>query len=302
MADRTDRQRALRRFVLYPIQGAFILLIYLICRVLPIEWASWIGSITFRTFGPFLRADKTARRNLARIYPDISQAETDRIVKAVWDNLGRGAGEWSQVDLIETSGPNSRVEVIGEEHLLKLIASERPFITFSGHFGNWEIASLVPAHRGLPLVNIYRHASIPIVDHLFRKIRGRFCREMIPKGRSNARRILESLKSGHSLGLLVDQKLNEGLPIPFLGYDAMTPSAPAELAYRFDCPIIPARVERLPGVRFRLTILPPMEMPDSGDRKADVEKVLRDINDILGEWILDKPEQWFWVHSRWPKE
>ena len=61
---------------------------------------------------------------------------------------------------------------------------------------NWEIGSLVPAHRGAPLVNIYRFASIPIMDYLFRKIRLRFCRELIAKGRDNPRRIFEALKSG----------------------------------------------------------------------------------------------------------
>ncbi|RVU36829.1 lauroyl acyltransferase [Hwanghaeella grinnelliae] len=300
MAERGAAQRLTRRVFLYPVQGLFIGLLFLICRYMPINWASALGAWIFSFVGPRLRADKVARRNLKRCYPNMTQEELDRTVSAVWENLGRGAGEWGQVDLIPTKGPNSRVEIVGEEIMNKVIADGGPFIAVSAHMGNWEIGSLVPAQRGAPMVNVYRTASIPIVDFLFRKIRGRFSREMIPKGRANARRIIAALKEGHPLGLLVDQKLNEGLPIPFFGRDAMTPSAPAELALRFNCPLIPVRIERLPNVRFRLTIYPPMEFPETGNRKEDVRILLTRINAMIEGWIRERPEQWFWVHRRWP--
>ena len=302
MAKRGPVSRFTRHWFLHPVQGVFIFIMFSICRLLPITWASALGSLLFRTFGPFLRADKAARTNLRRCYPDMPDAEIDRIVRGVWDNLGRGAGEWGQVDRIATTGPSSRVEVVGEEHFLKVIESGGPFIVFSAHMANWEIGSLVPAHRGAPLVNIYRFASIPIMDYLFRKIRLRFCRELIAKGRDNPRRIFEALKSGRPLGLLVDQKLNEGMAIPFFGRNAMTPTAPADLALRFNCPLIPARIERLPNVRFRITVYPPMEMPDTGNRKEDIRIVLTQINAMIEEWVRARPEQWFWVHRRWPKE
>lgn len=300
MADRGPVQRMTRRLLLYPLQGLFIGVMFLVCRNIPITWASAMGAWFFRTIGPLLRADKVARRNLKQCYPEKTPEEIDRIIRGVWDNLGRGAGEWGQVDLIPTLGPNSRVEVVGEEILDKAIADGGQFIAVSAHMGNWEIGSLVPAHRGAPMVNVYRKASIPIMDFLFRKIRTRFCLELIPKGGANARRILAALKQGHPLGVLVDQKLNEGIPIPFFGRDAMTPSAPAELALRFNCPLIPVRIERLPNVRFRLTIHPPMEFPNSGDRKEDVRILLTRLNAMIEEWVRERPEQWFWVHRRWP--
>lgn len=300
MAERGPAQRLLRRVFLHPLQGLFIGVMFLICRYMPITWASSFGSWVFRVVGPRLRADRVARRNLKQCFPDMSQQEIDRMVRAVWDNLGRGAGEWGQVDLIPTTGPNSRVEVIGEEIIDKLRADGGPFIAVSAHMGNWEMGSLVPAHRGMPLVNVYRTASIPIVDYLFRKIRGRFCREMIPKGGANARRIIAALKKGHPVGLLVDQKLNEGIPIPFFGRDAMTPSAPAELALRFNCPLVPVRIERLPNVHFKMTVYPPMQFPETGNKKEDVRILLTQLNAMIEGWIRERPEQWFWVHRRWP--
>ena len=302
MAKRSPASRLARSWLLHPLQGAFIYVMFYTCRAIPLTWASALGSLLFRTFGPLLRADKVARMNLKRCYPEKTEAEINAIVRGVWDNLGRGAGEWGQVDLIPTTGPRSRVEVVGEEHLLNAIESDGPFIVFSAHMANWEIGSLVPAHRGAPLVNIYRFASIPIMDYLFRKIRLRFCRELIAKGRDNPRRIFEALKSGRPLGLLVDQKLNEGMAIPFFGRDAMTPTAPADLALRFKCPLIPAKIERLPNVHFRITAYPPMELPDTGDRKEDIRLLLTQMNAMIEEWVRERPEQWFWVHRRWPKE
>src|SRR3546814_5909244 len=96
--------------------------------------------------------------------------------------------------------------------------------------------------------------------------------------------------------------MNEGLPIPFLGHDAWTATAPAALALRFRCPLIPVRVERLSGVRFRITVDPPMALPDTGDRQTDIRLLLTRMTAMLEGWIRERPEQWFWVHRRWRSE
>jgi KDO2-lipid IV(A) lauroyltransferase len=69
---------------------------------------------------------------------------------------------------------------------------------------------------------------------------------------------------------------------------------------RFNCAVIPARVERLRGAHFRLTAFPPLALPKSGDRAADVAALMEQVNLTLERWIRERPEQWFWVHSRWP--
>ena len=100
--------------------------------------------------------------------------------------------------------------------------------------------------------------------------------------------------------MLVDQKLNDGIAVPFFGRDAMTAPALAQLALKYRCPVVPARLERLDGARFRLTFQPPMELPDTGDREADVFETMRRVNAIFEDWIRARPEQWLWLHRRWP--
>jgi KDO2-lipid IV(A) lauroyltransferase len=108
------------------------------------------------------------------------------------------------------------------------------------------------------------------------------------------------LRRGAHLTMLADQKMNDGIPVPFFGRPAMTAPALAALALRFDCDLLPARVERLSGARFRLTVFPPLPLPRSGDHHADVATLMTRVNQTLERWVRDRPEQWFWLHRRWP--
>src|SRR5690606_22770435 len=199
-----------------------------------------------------------------------------------------------------TRGPNPRVEIVGAEFVETLRDDGVPGIFFSAHLANWEVACIAAAEFGLPLGQIYRSADNPWIDWLFRRMRSSIAGERIPKGREGARQLVRTMRDGGHLAIMADQKLNEGLPVPFFGRDAMTPTAPASLALRFRCPLVPTRVERLPGVRFRITFFPPLAFSDTGDADRDVRLMLTEMNRTIEGWVREHPEQWFWVHRRWP--
>jgi KDO2-lipid IV(A) lauroyltransferase len=123
---------------------------------------------------------------------------------------------------------------------------------------------------------------------------------LIPKGAVAARRAIATLRRGAHLTMLADQKMNDGVAVPFFGRPAMTAPALATLALRFDCDVLPARVERLRGAHFRLTVFPPLALPRSGDPQVDAAALMAQVNATLERWVRDRPEQWFWVHRRWP--
>ena len=100
--------------------------------------------------------------------------------------------------------------------------------------------------------------------------------------------------------MLVDQKMNDGIPVPFFGRDAMTAPALARLALRYKCRVIPARAERLGGARFRLTFYDPMPLPDTGNLQADTLTLMTAVNAQIEAWIRERPDHWFWLHRRWP--
>jgi KDO2-lipid IV(A) lauroyltransferase len=272
-------------------------------RALPIDAASALGGALARLIGPRLGISARARRNLAAALPELSAAEIERVIRGMWDNLGRVAAEYPHLRRVRVFPPDGRVETSGVEHLDRAIAAGRPVIIFGGHLGNWEIAALAAGQygqdRGIDVAQIYRAANNKLVDRMIARFRGT-ASEFIPKGRVASRRALAALRRGAHLTLLVDQKLNDGIPIRFFGREAMTAPALALLALHFDCAVLPARVERLEGAHFRLTIYPPLPLPKSAERAADVAALMAAVNGTLESWIRERPEQWFWLHRRWP--
>lgn len=273
-------------------------------RLLPIEWASALGGGLARRIGPSLGISKRARINLRRAFPELAEGEIEHIVNGMWDNLGRVAAEYPHLRQIRIFEPDGRVETLGFEHMDNAVAAGRRMIIFSGHVANWEIGALAAvqygftAARSYRVTQIYRAPNNPLVDRLIARFRGDRG-EYIPKGASAAKRAFAALYRGEHLTMLADQKLNEGIPVRFFGRPAMTATALALLALRFDCDVLPARVERLGGARFRLTVFPPLPLPRSGDQAADVGALTTEITAILEAWIRGRPEQWLWVHRRW---
>jgi KDO2-lipid IV(A) lauroyltransferase len=282
------------------IEAGFTRLAMRLFASLPRERASALGGWLARTIGPRLGINRRARRNLARALPELDRAAQDRVIIEMWDNLGRIVAEFPHLKRLDAFTPGAAVEVAGLEHVDAAIARGKPIIFFSGHFGNWEIAANTASLYGLKMAIVYRAANNPLVDRMMINLRRDLGAEPIPKGVQGARKIVGAIRAGQTLCMLVDQKMNDGIPVPFFGRDAMTAPAIAELALRYDCTLLPGRVERLPGARFRLTVSPPIALPASGDRAADVLALMTTINRTLEDWIRARPGHWFWLHRRWP--
>ncbi len=265
--------------------------------VLPVEAASGLGGWIARTVGPRLKPSAIARDNLRRVFPDLSAAEIERIVVAVWDNLGRNVAEYPHLKTIIAE----RTEIVGGEHIVALGTDGQPGIMIGAHFGGWELSGLLGEHLGIPVHAVYRAPNNPWIDRLIRKARGNAAERCIPKGAQGARTLISVMRRGGHLGMLVDQKMNDGIPVEFMGRTAMTAPAVATLALKFRCPVVPGRIERLPGARFRAVVLPPLPLPDSGDTQRDVLDLMERINRLIEGWVRENPSQWLWLHRRWPK-
>ena len=292
---------ALKSYIIYPLQAVFVALIYGFFRLLPVSMASAIGSGIGRAIGPRLSVTNRARRNLTTVFPEKSASEIETIINGMWDNLGRTAAEYPHVSRIDTTRRSGPVEVIRADIYETVRDAGGPCIIFSGHFANWELLPASAAQRGLATVLIYRAANNPMVDWLFRRRTGHSDASIAPKGAQGARVLLKALKEGKTLGILVDQKMNDGIAVPFFGRDAMTAPAIAELALRYDCPVIPAHVVRTKGAHFQVIVEEPLVIEKTDNKKADIETIMRQINARMEIWVQQHPEQWLWLHNRWPK-
>ena len=266
-----------------------------LCRALGPDRASAWGGRLARLLGPLLPAHRTARVNLELALGPLEPARRRAILRGMWDNLGRVAAEYPHLAEIGAG----RVTVVGGETHEGMRTDGRAGLMFSAHFGNWELLTISAARLGLPLVAVYRPMNNPLVDRLMRRLRAVGEGELVAKW-GGGRRLLKALKDGRHVAMLVDQKASDGIPVPFFGKDAMTTPAVAVLALALGCPVVPARVERVAGVRFALHIEPPVEIECSGEREADVQALTLAINRRIEDWIRARPEQWFWVHRRFP--
>ena len=269
----------------------------------PVQSSNLCAWIT-RTLGPLLSVSKIADSNLRQAFPEMSLAERVTVIDAVWDNLGRVVGEFPHLATFKQTPKGPGWEIEGEEHIAALKATGGKALFFSGHFGNWELILPIASSFDLAVSGFYRAASNKRADVLIQSLRERGLNQhvsMFRKGPEGARAALLHLQSGGSLGLLVDQKMNDGIAVPFFGRPAMTAPALAQLALRFQVPIIPVHVVRLGPARFRLVCEPPLIVSPTGDKKTDTYMILRTVNATLERWIRADPASWLWLHRRWPK-
>ena len=300
--DRIFMRTWYRDFIFHPIQASIAWAVNLFFSLLPLDWASNLGGWVGRKLGPQLKVTENAKRALATVFPTLSSEGINEVIDAMWDNLGRTIGEHPHLAKFDPYQKNSRVEVVGVEILDQARDDNEPGIAFSGHLANWELVPLASTKRGLPLHLVYRRANNRLFDRLVQKGRVSTGGKYFPKGPDGAKDILHALKNGQHLAMLVDQKMNDGIEVPFMGRNAMTAPALAQLALRFKCPVVPVQVERLKGANFRITVHPPLTLPNTGDKKSDILELMTDVNNYLDNWIRQHPEQWLWIHNRWPNE
>jgi KDO2-lipid IV(A) lauroyltransferase len=292
--------RAAPRHIRHLAEAAALFAVMSTFGALPIDWASALGGWIGRTIGPRLGISRRAFKNLRRAMPRNSEAENRRIVRGMWDNLGRSVAEFPHLDAICADG-SPRVEIVNGEDVVALRDAGHPVLLFGGHFANWEVGpSTVHRLLGPSLLSVFRASNNPWADRVLR--RRMPTRRAVAKGADGGRDLLRHLHGGGHVAMLVDQKMNDGIAVPFFGHDAMTAPAIARLALRFDCPIVPVRVERLNGTHFRFTVLPRIELADTRDTADAVKTTLTRVTATIEDWIVARPEQWLWIHRRWPRD
>lgn len=281
----------------YFFEGVLLSLLFRFFSLLGPERASAVGGFLGRLVGPKLAASRKAKRNLQAAFPDMSHHDLQCTITGMWDNLGRVISEYPHLEEIS----RSRTEVVGGDILQRLIAEEKPAVFIGAHLSNWEVnCAAVLTQFQHPIALTYRAPNNPVTASILDKARtlgGQL--EAFPKTRESGRHLMRTLKDHGFLGILIDQKYNEGLEVPFLGRPAMTNPVFVQLSQKYEAALVPVRGERLPGCRFRLTVYPPLALFDDDGTPFPAESVIARAHALLEEWVCARPEQWLWLHRRW---
>ena len=268
-------------------------------RALGVERASAFGGWLLKTLGPKTGTHRTVIRNLRIAFPDMAPAERERLALESWERTGRTFAETTLLDRITMA--SGRLEIVGLERLHAIRDSGRPVVFVSGHLACFETMPAAILAAGVPCQITYRAINNPYVDAQVRAARARYGVKLFaPKGGDGARELLAGLERGESVALMNDQKFSEGPEVTFFGQPVNAAPGPSRLALRFGTVLQPMSVVRLPGVRFRVTAHEPIVLERTGDRSADIARGVQAVTRFVEDRVREVPEDWFWVHKRWP--
>jgi KDO2-lipid IV(A) lauroyltransferase len=278
--------------------GFFLIIAFF--SLFAVDRASRIGGWIGRNIVARVSRSTRARNNLRIAFPDISEAETTRIVNAMWDNLGRVMAEYAHLDRLHSDGAEPRIEITGLENLRAAQAAGKGLLLISGHFANWEVMPFAARDYGFSGGVVVRPTNNPFVARwLDRKRSANGMPMQIAKGAQGTKRIFTLLRKNEAICMLVDQRASEGIPAPFFDQDVMTTPVPAVLALKLDAVIVPATNRRVKDAHFHMHIYPPIVPQRSGDQDADVLATTAAINAFIETRVRECPEQWLWIHKRW---
>jgi KDO2-lipid IV(A) lauroyltransferase len=239
-------------------------------------------------------------RQLAAAFPDRDHDDIERITRASYAHLGRTSVEtailpaYSAAEIIGLFE-----EVQGWSIVEERLARGKGLIVVTGHLGNWELGGAYLAARGLPVDAVARHMANPLFDRYLTSTRQRIGMSVVHDDEA-VRRVPRSLRSGRAVAFLVDQGA-VGLAstwVPFFGRYAKTPRGPAVFALRMEAPIVFGAAVRRPSGRYQLNF-EAIDVSPTGDREADVDRIVAEYTLTLERWIRRTPEQYFWHHRRW---
>ena len=296
MVDTTGKRvrRRLRQVFLWPLEALFGFSLFYFARLLPIRFASTVMGALLSFLAPLTPWHNRALRNLSFAMPTLDNAKKERILRAMWDNLGRVIGEYPHINAIVRK---RRVEFVGLKHIQNL---DKGGFLIGAHIGNWELGPFAALSIGKEVAAISRPLNNPFLSSLLHRRQATYGGDIYRKGREAALGMVTALRKGQMMCLLVDQQLREGMAVPFFGHPARTSISHIKIAIKKQAPLFYMRTERLDGCRFRVTISPPLTLPKTADDDA-VLKLATTINAEIEDWIRQNPEQWFWPHRRWGK-
>ncbi|WP_244447053.1 lipid A biosynthesis lauroyl acyltransferase [Hoeflea sp. BAL378] len=292
----------LRRARDWAIASVIFALLRLI-SLLPANRAIALVDRLARRIGPLTSRHKLALYNLARAYPEKTEAERQQIAVDMWGNMSRLAAEYVFLDQLFDFDPDAtepgRIEVGGADIFVKLRDDNKPFIVFTAHTGNFELLPIAAAAYGLDVMALFRPPNNPYIARRVLAARRTTMGHLVPSRAGAAFTLARRLEGGGGVGMLVDQKFHKGARTTFFGIETHTNPLLAKLVRQYDCEVYPARAIRLPGGRHRLEVEPAIEIPRGPDGRVDVAATAQLLNDKVEQWVREYPGQWQWFHDRW---
>lgn len=262
----------------------------------------WYGWLMYKLF-PIRKG--VVMRNLTRVFSDVlPKEEIERLAQAFYGHFITFFVEFARLRLMSEKRRKAWVRIENHEALESALAQGKGALLLTGHFGNWEVATVAGIGQAPQFKGRFHFVRRPFKPKwLNDRVTRRFQRSgfgTLTK-RDSLERILQLLGEGSIIVFILDQHANhkDGFPVEFLGHRARTFKSLAIIAVSTGTPVVPASSWREPDgshvLRFE-DALPVIEHPDPGE---EIRLNTRAYNEALEQAILRHPEQWIWMHKRW---
>ena len=284
------------KHIKYFLEFIFIIILFLIFKLIGLKLSRILASYLFVILGPLFRSKKTIYSNISLAFPNSEENLKKNISKKMWQSYGRILAEYIFIKTFRSFNSEKYFSITGQKILDEVKNSNEPVIFVSGHFDNFELMAMHIEKSGINLAAIYRPLNNYFLNPTMENIRKKFiCEKQIKKGVSGTKEILKHFKSGTSIALMIDQRVSQGIKSTFFNKDALTTTIPAQFVKKFNCKIVPIFIERNDVENFNLEIMNPLTF----DNQETIESITLKLNKILEKMIVRNPYQWIWSHNRW---
>jgi len=284
------------KYIKYFFQFIFVIIFFSFFKILGLRISSAIGGKMFEIIGPLFRSKNLIHSNIKKAFPDINLKDLNKMTKLMWNNYGRVFAEYMFIKDFRIDNSNSKIEIKGQEILDKIKREGKPVVFISGHLSNFELMAMHLEKSGIKLSAIYRPLNNIFLNKIMERIRKKYiCKNQIRKGVGGLKKLINLKKNNYSTALMIDQRVSQGIATNFFNQEALTTTVPAQLVKKYKTPVVPIFIERINDINFKIVIKNPINF----NNEASVKDITNQLNHVLEEMILYKPEQWIWSHNRW---
>ncbi|MCX7889590.1 MAG: lysophospholipid acyltransferase family protein [Rhodobacteraceae bacterium] len=254
------------------------------------------GWVTARVIAPLLGERARMARNLRLAMPELGEAEVRRLLVAIADNAGRNIAETASPAEFIARVRDLPLEGPGASVLEAAHREGRPLVLAGAHLGNYHALRAALIARGVRFGAIYKPRTNPVFEPVYRAAMEALGRPVFANDRAGLIEMVRFLRAGGMVAILIDQRVRGGPVLRFFGHRATTPLTAAELALRYDAPLVTGYGIRKPdGFGFTLWIGAPIP-------PSDPLTMTQALNDDIEAVVRAHPDQWIWGYRRWERD
>lgn len=232
---------------------------------------------------------------------DLNPAQKEEIERYCYRNLALNFLQTMENRRNNADDLRAQVTFENREAVDALLSDNRGIIFVSAHFGNWELGGAALSSLITPVSSIYKEFSTSAFDPYLLQARTNHQMKLAEKNGA-LKHIAKALKGGRSILLMIDQASNarSGVKVNFFGHETYQTSTPAQLAYKFNAPIVGVYIVSTDEQHYTITFENPIDVK-SNDEVAILEATQAQARDVE-KAIHTHPKLWFWCHKRWKGE